>query len=84
MHLCRIGADLLERSSEEKDLDVQVDNSLAIRQHCALWPGSSLGTWAVLKRAAVLKMISRSREGDLSNLLCPGEDTSGIQCSGNF
>jgi len=44
MHLCRIGADLLERSSEEKDLDVQVDNSLAIRQHCALWPGSSLGT----------------------------------------
>jgi len=32
----RLGADVLERSSAEKDPGVQVDNRLAMSQHCDL------------------------------------------------
>ena len=36
MHQYRLRNDLLERTSEEKDLEVQVDNRLAMSQQCAL------------------------------------------------
>jgi len=36
MHQYRVGDDLLERSSEEKDLRVLVNNRLAMSQQCAL------------------------------------------------
>jgi len=36
MYQCRLGDDLLERSSVEKGLSVLVDNSLTVSQQCAL------------------------------------------------
>ena len=36
MHQYRLGADLLERSSVKKDLDVLVENKLAMSQQCVL------------------------------------------------
>jgi len=34
-HQCRLGGDLLERSSVEKDMGILVDNRLAMSQQCA-------------------------------------------------
>ena len=36
LHQCRLGADLLERSSVERDLGVLVGNRYAMSQQCAL------------------------------------------------
>lgn len=36
MHQCRLGDDLLERSSVEKDLLVLEDNMLTMNQQCAI------------------------------------------------
>ncbi|PKU43879.1 hypothetical protein llap_5810 [Limosa lapponica baueri] len=36
MHQYRLGADLLDRSSVEKDLGVLVDNRITVSQQCAL------------------------------------------------
>ena len=50
MHQYRLGADLLKRSSAEKELGVLVDNRLIMSQQCALWSGRSAVTWGALKK----------------------------------
>ena len=44
MHQCRLGGDLLEKSSVQKDLGVLVDNRLAMSQQCALVAKAAKGT----------------------------------------
>jgi len=47
----RLGADLLQRSSVEKDLRVLVDNRLAMASSVPLWPRRQMVSWGALKRA---------------------------------
>uniref|UniRef100_A0A8C3C0J2 Reverse transcriptase domain-containing protein n=1 Tax=Cairina moschata TaxID=8855 RepID=A0A8C3C0J2_CAIMO len=54
----RLGDDLLERSSEEKDLGVLVDNRLTMSQKCALVAKRANGILVCIKRS----VASRSRE----------------------
>jgi len=48
MHQYRLGADLLESSSAEKDLGVLVDDRLTMSQQCALAAKKGSGTWGAL------------------------------------
>lgn len=54
----RLGADLLERSSAEKDLGVLVDNRLAMSQLCALMARKANGILGCIRKS----MASRLRE----------------------
>ena len=54
----RLGDDLLERSSEEKDLGVLVDDRLTMSQQCALVAKRASRILACIKRS----VASRSRE----------------------
>ena len=76
MHLYRLGDDLLQRSSVEKDLEVLVDNWLAVSQQCALVAKKTNGILGCIKKS----MASGSREVDPPLLLCPGEATFRILC----
>ncbi|PKU43022.1 phosphorylated adapter rna export hypothetical protein [Limosa lapponica baueri] len=58
MHQYRLGADLLESSSEEKDLGVLVDNRMTMSQQCALVAKKANGILGCIKKSAT----SRSRE----------------------
>ncbi|PKU42083.1 hypothetical protein llap_7622 [Limosa lapponica baueri] len=57
-HQSRLGADLLESSSEEKDLGVLVDNRMTMSQQCALVAKRANGILGCIKKS----VFSRSRE----------------------
>ena len=54
----RLGDELLERSSAERDLSVLVDDRLAMSQHCALVAKKANGILRCIKKS----VSSRSRE----------------------
>ncbi|PKU46420.1 hypothetical protein llap_3269 [Limosa lapponica baueri] len=58
IHQYKLGADLLEGSSVDRDLGVLVDNKLTMRQQCALVPKKANGLLGCMKKS----MASRSRE----------------------
>ena len=58
MHQYRLGADLLESSSVEKDLGMLVDSKLTLSQHCALVAKKANGILGCIKRS----VASRSRK----------------------
>jgi len=51
VHQYRLGVDLLEESSTEKDLGVLVDNRLITASSVPLWPRTPMISWGALKRA---------------------------------
>jgi len=51
MYQYRLGADLLERRSVEKDLGVLVVNKLSMSQQYTLWPRRPMVSSSALKRA---------------------------------
>ncbi|PKU35318.1 hypothetical protein llap_14378 [Limosa lapponica baueri] len=58
MHQYRLGADLLENTSEEKDLGVLVDNRMTTSQQCVLVARKANGFLGCFKNS----MANRSRE----------------------
>jgi len=58
VHQCRLGADLLECSSVERDLGVLVDNRLTISQQCSLAAKKANGILGCIK----IIVASRLRE----------------------
>ena len=58
MHQDRLGAELLESGSVEKDLGVLVDKKLTLSQHCALVAKKANSTLGCIKRS----VASRLRE----------------------
>jgi len=74
MHRYRLGADLLESSSVERDLGVLVDDRLTMSQQCALAAKKVDGILGCIRKS----VATRSREVLLP--LCPSEASSGVLC----
>ena len=69
----RLGHDLLERRSAEKDLGVLVDNRLVMSQMCALVARMANGILGCIKECG-----QQVRGGDPPPLLCPGQASPGV------
>ncbi|KAJ7426036.1 hypothetical protein WISP_19548 [Willisornis vidua] len=66
-HQCRLKAELLESSSEEKDLKVLVDNNTVCEP--AVCPGSQMGFWGSLGRAFPAgEAPKRNRDGQIDRV----------------
>ncbi|PKU48007.1 nadh dehydrogenase [Limosa lapponica baueri] len=76
MHQYRLGADLLESSSEEKDLGALVDNRMIMSQQCALC--GQEGQWHPGVHQE--ECVQWFKGGYPPHLLCPGEAPSGVLC----
>ncbi|PKU40029.1 hypothetical protein llap_9667 [Limosa lapponica baueri] len=56
MHQYRSGADLLESTSEEKDLGVLVDNRMTMSQQCALVAKKANGILGCIKKSVTNRL----------------------------
>ena len=69
MHQYRLGVDLLESSSAERDLGVQVDDRLTMSQQCALAAKKANGILGCIKETCG----QQDKGGSPSPLHCPSE-----------
>lgn len=56
MHQCRLGDDLLEMKSLEKNLRILVENRLAVNQQCALMAKKVNGILEYIKNSAASRL----------------------------
>ncbi|KAJ7410614.1 hypothetical protein BTVI_53105 [Pitangus sulphuratus] len=84
MHQYRLGVDLLESSSVEKDLGVLVDNKLSMSQQCALKTNGILGCIrkSIASRSGRESCPSTQPWRGTSGVLCPVLGSSGQERHG--